>query len=349
MEEDWEEWDASMPFWIHCVAGAMAGLMEHVMTFPLDTLKTHLQVSTRRTVDLSTGPVRALLAEGGVRRLWRGTSAVVAGSVPAHVLYFAAYEKAKQQFGANAPGHHPVAAAVSGGIAVLMHDGVMTPLDVCKQRMQLGHFDSLRHTVTETLAAEGGAAFFRSLPATLVMNVPFGMVLVSVNESLKQSLGGGDRPSTGVVLVSSAIAGGVAGAITNPLDVVKTRLQTQHFECTLGPDGFCPPEAAENCSRRVEFESAAVMAGQKLRQVDPLPLTVEELAAASPGSGARAVRFTGVVSTLQHIWKADGAVGFARGLHMRLLVHIPAAAISWTTYETVKVALAERAGGSDAA
>lgn len=41
---DWEEFDGNSPFWIHCVAGSFAGVMEHCATYPLDTVRTHIQV-----------------------------------------------------------------------------------------------------------------------------------------------------------------------------------------------------------------------------------------------------------------------------------------------------------------
>jgi predicted protein tyrosine phosphatase len=28
VNEDWEEWDGRSPFWIHCVAGSLAGVTE---------------------------------------------------------------------------------------------------------------------------------------------------------------------------------------------------------------------------------------------------------------------------------------------------------------------------------
>lgn len=28
LDEDWEEWDGRSPFWIHCVAGSLAGVTE---------------------------------------------------------------------------------------------------------------------------------------------------------------------------------------------------------------------------------------------------------------------------------------------------------------------------------
>ena len=46
----------------------------------------------------------------GARTLWRGVNSVIMGAGPAHALYFATYEHAKQAFGGNGSGHHPLAA-----------------------------------------------------------------------------------------------------------------------------------------------------------------------------------------------------------------------------------------------
>lgn len=65
------------------------------------------------------------------------------------------------------------------------------------------------------------------------MNIPYTAVHFAVYESAKQMLGGDveeleDRLLTHVTAGGSA--GGIAAAITTPLDVVKTRLQT---DCAL--------------------------------------------------------------------------------------------------------------------
>ena len=43
-DDEWEEWDGISPFWVHCVAGSFAGVAEHVLVYPLDTVRTHIQV-----------------------------------------------------------------------------------------------------------------------------------------------------------------------------------------------------------------------------------------------------------------------------------------------------------------
>lgn len=39
--------------------------------------------------------------------------------------------------GGNKPGHHPIASASAASIATIISDGLMTPVDVVKQRLQV--------------------------------------------------------------------------------------------------------------------------------------------------------------------------------------------------------------------
>ena len=55
---------------------------------------------------------------------------------PAHAVYFASYEATKKCLGGNRPGHHPLLFATAGSVATIISDGIMTPIDVVKQRLQ---------------------------------------------------------------------------------------------------------------------------------------------------------------------------------------------------------------------
>ena len=76
-------------------------------------------------------------------------------------------------------------------------------------------------------ANEGLSAFYVSYPTTLTMTVPFTAVQFTVYEQLKAFLNphGSYSPSTHIV--AGGLAGAVAGAVTTPLDVAKTLLQTR--------------------------------------------------------------------------------------------------------------------------
>ena len=70
-------------------------------------------------------------------------------------------------------------------------------------------------------AKEGLAAFYVSYPTTLTMSVPFTAVQFSVYESLKRLLNPDGSYSPLTHVTAGGIAGGVAAAVTTPLDVAK--------------------------------------------------------------------------------------------------------------------------------
>lgn len=81
--------------------------------------------------------------------------------------------------------------------------------------------------LTRTLKEEGYFAFYRSYRTTLMMNIPFMSVQVAVYESTKILMGAEEKDSLFIQLTAGAVAGAMAAAVSTPLDVVKTRLQTE--------------------------------------------------------------------------------------------------------------------------
>lgn len=137
---DWEEWDPEKGSYIHhCIAGSIAGVAEHTCMFPIDTIKTHTQCMRCNT---TTTPFKRaamdLVAREGYFRLWRGVQTMMGACIPAHAAYFSIFEMMKERLGANDGGHRPLQAGAAGAVATVAHDSIMTPMDVCKQRLQLG-------------------------------------------------------------------------------------------------------------------------------------------------------------------------------------------------------------------
>lgn len=244
--EDWEEWDRSkIPFLYHMIAGSFAGLAEHVTVFPIDTIKTNVQCEVCGATEPNQvwSFASRIVRNEGFLRLWRGVSAMFAGCIPAHAAYFSVYETSKSYLVLNnsgnsgaPPAHQPVRAAMCGGLASVSHDLFMTPFDVVKQRMQLGYYRNIFHCVRSITRSEGAVALYRSLPLTVAMNVPYGAILVAMNESMRivlhpftASSSASGNVNVTTALLSGAVAGGTAAALTTPLDVVKTRLQTQQL------------------------------------------------------------------------------------------------------------------------
>ncbi len=125
--------------------------------------------------------------EEGVRRLYRGFPAVVTGAIPSHAVHFATYENLKHRLGGNEPGHHPLVNGVSGGVATMAHDAIITPLDVVKQRLQVrdSRYTGVLQCIRTVFAREGLRAFYASYPTTVAMNVPYQAVHFAAYESFK--------------------------------------------------------------------------------------------------------------------------------------------------------------------
>jgi solute carrier family 25 iron transporter 28/37 len=299
--EEWEEWDTRMPFWRHAVAGSCAGVMEHIGMYPLDTVKTHMQALRPCGRVYISDVVREIASESPLRFM-RGCGAIASGCIPAHVALFTSYEFTKKHLLKNGSDHDPMRAAVCGATSTFCHDAILTPMDVVKQRMQLGCYRSTADCLRNIWHKEGLGALHRSMPTTIAMNVPFGSVLVAVNESLKVRLGLGQQRHSSLLwyFLCAGVSGAVASAVTQPLDVIKTRLQTQDLLV----------------SKASAVETPTCAAG------DYKP------------------KYAGFRSAVLTIITEEGAMALYNGLLPRMLHAIPAASMCWGTYETVKSMLA---------
>ncbi|KAJ3247229.1 Fe(2+) transporter [Chytriomyces hyalinus] len=278
------------PTHVNMIAGALAGITEHALMYPIDSIKTRMQMQSQ-TPFSSSSSVSAAIARissaEGASALWRGVTSVIVGAGPAHALSFGVYEFMKERFCPDGESSSVLGWAAAGACATIAHDGLMTPFDVIKQRMQIesgARFSGLQSCASHILKTEGLRAFYVSYPTTLLMNIPFHMIHFSSYEYVKKSLNPTGEYDPKSHCVAGGLAGGMAAALTTPLDVVKTVLQTKGSS-----------------------EDAAV----------------------------RNVK--GLNDAVALIRRQSGWRGFFRGIGPRVMTHVPATAISWTTYEFLKI------------
>ncbi|KAI2627511.1 mitochondrial RNA-splicing protein MRS3 [Hypoxylon sp. NC1633] len=216
-------------------AGAFAGIAEHTVMYPVDAIKTRMQIINPSANAAYKGMIQSTMriASGeGVLKLWRGMSSVVVGAGPAHAVYFATYEAVKHLMGGNRAGvHHPLAAATSGACATIASDALMNPFDVIKQRMQIQHSSKMYRSMTDcaryVYKTEGLSAFYVSYPTTLSMTVPFTALQFLAYESISTAMNPSKKYDPFTHCMAGAVAGGFAAALTTPMDVIKTMLQTR--------------------------------------------------------------------------------------------------------------------------
>ncbi|XP_063606921.1 mitoferrin-1-like [Penaeus indicus] len=217
---------------IHMTAGAVAGIMEHCVMFPVDSVKTRMQSLAPSPEaayrSIREGLVKMVSSEGIMRPLG-GVSAVVIGAGPAHALYFSAYEKIKSTFPSNNSLQIHATNAAAGCGATLLHDAIMVPADFVKQRMQMYNspYRSCFECMSKLYRAEGLGAFYRSYTTQLAMNIPYHAIHIVTYEKCQKWLNPDRQYNPGVHMTAGAAAGAVAAACTTPLDMCKTLLNTQ--------------------------------------------------------------------------------------------------------------------------
>ncbi|XP_057244553.1 mitoferrin-1-like, partial [Malurus melanocephalus] len=167
----------------------------------------------------------------GLGRPFRGIHVTALGAGPAHALYFACYEQLKRQLSEvlQQGGNSHLANGIAGSVATLLHDAVMNPAEVVKQRLQMFNSPhrSVLSCVRSILRSEGVAAFYRSYSTQLALNVPFHAVHFVTYELLQEHLNPRREYQPRAHITAGAVAGAVAAAATTPLDVCKTLLNTQ--------------------------------------------------------------------------------------------------------------------------
>ncbi|GMM52899.1 Fe(2+) transporter [Starmerella bacillaris] len=228
---DYEELPANTPLWLSMAAGSIAGIMEHTVMFPVDAIKTRMQVAgAGEAYKGLLSSISAVTSSEGTFALWRGVVSVVLGSGPAHALHFAIYETITSLGQKNGHASTPSTrvSALAGAAATITSDAFMTPFDVIKQRMQLqsGNTNLLR-AASQIWRNEGISAFYVSYPITIMMNIPFTAINFAVYDNVSHMLNPQRRSDPLAHCLSGGIAGATAAAVSTPFDVIKTLLQTR--------------------------------------------------------------------------------------------------------------------------
>ena len=131
-EIDYEGLGENVPLHINMVAGSLAGITEHAVMFPVDVVRTRMQVlNTVPDANYAsmTNDISRIWTGEGFRALWRGIASVILGAGPAHALYFGTYELVKESTGGNREGHQFTSTAFAGAAATVASDAFMNPFD----------------------------------------------------------------------------------------------------------------------------------------------------------------------------------------------------------------------------
>ncbi|KAH9780854.1 S-adenosylmethionine carrier 1 [Citrus sinensis] len=199
------------------IAGGTAGVVVETALYPIDTIKTRLQ---------------AVRGGGKInfKGLYSGLAGNLAGVLPASALFVGVYEPTKQKllqiFPENLSAAAHLTAGAIGGFAASL---VRVPTEVVKQRLQTGQYASAPDAVRLIASKEGFKGLYAGYGSFLLRDLPFDAIQFCIYEQLRIGYKAAARrdlndPENAII---GAFAGAITGAITTPLDVIKTRLMVQ--------------------------------------------------------------------------------------------------------------------------
>ncbi|KAL5254617.1 hypothetical protein ACHWQZ_G014156 [Mnemiopsis leidyi] len=189
------------------IGGCAAGFVVDIALFPIDTIKTRMQ---------SMQGLR-LLGLSDLHKL-KGVGAAAVGSMPGSALFFLTYEHVKRRNQGGGIKQHMLASSLGEIMACL----VRVPTEVVKQRVQAKLARSSWEGLKHTLANTGLRGLYVGYGTTVMREIPFAAIQYPIWEKLRSAYnpeGSGFKSG-----VCGSVAGAIAGGLTTPIDVVKTRL-----------------------------------------------------------------------------------------------------------------------------
>ncbi|GAB9473345.1 hypothetical protein Gpo141_00010498 [Globisporangium polare] len=226
------------------LGSASAGMIGRVFCHPIDTVKARLQASTAATGQsmASHMQLRNLTLEH-VRGLYRGLGVSMIGSAPATCLYLTSYEVSKDRLQSiEVFRQSPSLVYLGAGmLAEALSCVLWVPIDVIKERMQVQtklaaegkervYYRNTLHALQTIMKTEGLGGLYKGYVATLLSFGPFSalyFMLYEKNKAVAQEYLKVEHLPSLYTLTGAALAGATASFVTNPLDLIKLRLQIQ--------------------------------------------------------------------------------------------------------------------------
>lgn len=230
---------------INCMlAGGFGGIVGDSAMHSLDTVKTRQQgfLNQLKYKRMIPAYLTIFKEEGLFRGLYGGYVPALLGSFPSTAAFFGTYEYTKRKFINDFHFNETISYFIAGVLGDLASSVFYVPSEVLKTRLQLQgrynnpytkgcgyNYKGLTNAIASIWKKEGASTFVFGYKETLFRDLPFSALQFAFYEKIRQFAiyyHKSDDLPVPVELFTGASAGGLAGILTTPLDVIKTRIQT---------------------------------------------------------------------------------------------------------------------------
>ncbi|KAH8415472.1 hypothetical protein KR222_000359 [Zaprionus bogoriensis] len=303
--------------WVHAVSGAAGGCIAMSTFYPLDTVRSRLQLEESGEVRSTRRVIKEIVLGEGFQALYRGLGPVLQSLCISNFVYFYTFHALKLVASNGQRGQQSAFKdLLLGSIAGIINVFTTTPFWVVNTRLRMRnvagtsdevnkHYKSLLQGLQYVAKTEGLAGLWAgTIPSLMLVSNP--ALQFMMYELLKRNImtfTGGEIGSMGFFMIG-AIAKAFATVLTYPLQLVQTKQR----------------------HRTNEMSNIAPSTSQQAAGKQKTPSMLELM-----------------VSILQH----QGIAGLFRGLEAKILQTVLTAALMFMAYEkiagTVKLLLKRNA------
>jgi len=220
-----------LPFIANFTAGAIAGIAEILTFYPLDVVKTRMQLETGKSKHGLVGSFKTIIAEEGFGRLYRGLVPPLLLEAPKRATKFAANDFWGKTFLSMA-GEDKMTQSISiltGCSAGATESFVVVPFELVKIKLQdkkstyAGPMDVVRTIVRK----DGFLGLYAGMEATFWRHVWWNGGYFGSIFQVRALLPKAETPQGTLMnnFLSGAVGGFIGTALNTPFDVVKSRIQ----------------------------------------------------------------------------------------------------------------------------
>ncbi|SOV17058.1 mitochondrial carrier protein, putative [Plasmodium sp. gorilla clade G2] len=199
------------------ITGAISGAIVDAVLFPIDYIKTNIQTNNSFSIY-------------DTRKIYNGILPTLIGTVPASAFFYCFYELSKKVLtDYNANINKSYLYLISTSIAEVTACIIRLPFEILKQNMQVsGNISMLKAIYNISNKNDLPKYLFNSYLIMVAREIPFDCIQYFLWESLKEKGKKdfkklSDKHPTLMSALCGGMAGGIAGFLTTPVDVIKSR------------------------------------------------------------------------------------------------------------------------------
>nr|XP_046912740.1 mitochondrial glutamate carrier 1-like [Dermatophagoides farinae] len=231
------------------INGGIAGIIGVTCVFPIDLVKTRLQSQSIKPKEIPqyksmADCFRKTYAKEGFFGMYRGSSVNILLITPEKAIKLTANDFFRHQLSDRSGNITLHREMIAGSLAGLCQIVVTTPMELLKIQLQdagrlqtagIQERQSATRIALNLIRTKGIFGLYRGTAATMVRDVTFSAIYFPMFANLNKlgpkttsnnGGGGGGETVFWASFLAGCVSGGIAASAVNPIDVIKTRLQT---------------------------------------------------------------------------------------------------------------------------